>query len=408
MATTIPHVSIYLDKSRPKTNGKSSVKIKVTFNRKRKYYSCGIDLTSSEFEQILFGKKRTMDQKDIKVKLEYFEKRAIDVIKALPIFSIDAFENAFLSDRNHYNSVAKAYSNYIEELKSENRLGTASNYQCSINSLENFQSNLTFADITPNFLKRYERWMLDNGNSISTVGIYLRPLKSIFNQQNIESIAYPFGSGKSKYTIPASKNTKKALNSSDISRIYHYPIEEGSRAEQARDYWIFLFLSNGMNVKDFCSLRWSQINGDILVYNRAKTITNKRTRETIKVSLKSQTHDIIAKWGTSSENTNDYIFPHFHVGMSEEEKRKVHQQLTKTINKYMKRIGIDLGLNVELTTYVARHSFATHLKNDGANIEMISELLGHSSVRTTSSYLDSFENEQIHSVTESLSSIFQK
>jgi site-specific recombinase XerD len=87
--------------------------------------------------------------------------------------------------------------------------------------------------------------------------------------------------------------------------------------------------------------------------------------------------------------------------------RAIYQQLTKTINKYMKRISSELNLDKEVTTYFARHSFATVLKRSGAKIEMISELLGHSSVDITENYLDSFEREQIQKETDVLTAGFR-
>ena len=79
--------------------------------------------------------------------------------------------------------------------------------------------------------------------------------------------------------------------------------------------------------------------------------------------------------------------------MSEEDKMKVKNQFVNTINKYMKRIGIDIGYDKPLTTYSARHSFATILKRSGAPLGFISESLGHKSLQTTEAYLDSFEDE---------------
>ena len=79
--------------------------------------------------------------------------------------------------------------------------------------------------------------------------------------------------------------------------------------------------------------------------------------------------------------------------MNEYEKAKVKHQFIKTINKYMKRIGIEIGYDKPLTTYSARHSYATILKRSGAPLSFISEALGHKSLLTTESYLDSFEDE---------------
>ena len=88
--------------------------------------------------------------------------------------------------------------------------------------------------------------------------------------------------------------------------------------------------------------------------------------------------------------------------MTAERERQVIQQLTKTINKFMKRIAKNLEINKEVTTYFARHSFATVLRNSGASMEFISEALGHSDMKTTKSYLAGFEQETIHKTTDAL------
>jgi site-specific recombinase XerD len=88
--------------------------------------------------------------------------------------------------------------------------------------------------------------------------------------------------------------------------------------------------------------------------------------------------------------------------MTAEREREVYQQVTKTINKYMKLIAAELKINKEVTTYFARHSFATVLRNSGASMEFISEALGHSDMKTTKNYLAGFEQATIHKTTDAL------
>ena len=178
--------SIYLDELRPKKNGKCSIKIKVTFNRKRKYFSTGIDLTPDEFQKVMQKKRRNEEQKEIHLKLNYFYTKAVNTIKTLNVFTFDAFEEQFFEQRNTQNSVSFAFDKYIEQLKSEKRLGTAVSYECAKNSLVSYKKDLTFAEVTPTLLNKYENWMLESKKSISTVGIYLRSLRAVYNIQNID------------------------------------------------------------------------------------------------------------------------------------------------------------------------------------------------------------------------------
>lgn len=402
---------LYLDKLRPRKDGKCTIKIKITYNRNRKYISTGINIMPDEFEKIMQpagnGNRKTQAKKQTCDTIMHQLDKAKQVINGLKVFTFDSFENAYFENRNIADSVSFAFDKYIEYLKSEKRIATAESFKSARNSLESFKKNLTFAEITPILLKKYENSMLKQEKSITTVGIYLRSLRAIYNQQGIDLSIYPFGEKNGKYSIPTGKNIKKALTVEEIAQIYSHKILEKTTKEMARDYWIFLYLSNGMNVKDFCLLKWSDIDGDIIKYIREKTKAQNISKK-ISVALKPETWKIINKWGQPSIAKNDYIFPHLKHGMTAEQQYKIVKQLTKTINKYMKQIANELQINKEITTYYARHSFATVLKRAGTQTEMISELLGHSSVVVTKNYLDSFEKEQIQQQTDVLTTGFNK
>jgi integrase/recombinase XerD len=400
--------SIYLDELRQKKNGKCSVKIRVTFNRIRKYFPTKIELTKSEFEKVFENKRRNAEQKVILKQLNFLLSKADSIIEDITVFTFDTFEQNFLEKRNTHNSVSFAFDKRIDELKIEKRLGTANSYECAKNSLENFKKNLTFAEITPSLLHKYENWMIENGKTKSTVGIYLRSLRAIYNLQNIDKSIYPFGEAKNKYSIPTGSNIKKALTVEEIAKIYNYEVKEGSTEQMAKDYFLFLYLCNGMNVKDFCLLKWKDIDKDLLHFKRAKTERSRKDAKLITVALKSETMEIINRWGQPSISNENFIFPHINNEMSAEKKHATIKQLIKTINIYMNQISIQLGIDRKVTTYYARHSFATVLKRSGANISMISDLLGHSSVGVTEHYLDSFEKEQIQEQTNVLTAGFRK
>lgn len=404
--------NIYLD-SRKKKNGKHSVKIKITFNRDRKYFATDIDLTKEDFEKVMSNQRRTPEQKSIKKKLDYYLNKAENILENMPVFTFAKFEDFYLSDRNLLNTISQAYKERIEDLKLDSKISTALNYQCAKISIENFAETkykkkyLQFAEITPKMLKQYENFMIENGKSTTTISMYLRTLRTLFNRLEIDKSIYPFGKeANKKYEIPSSRNIKKALTIKEINQIYHYEAEPNSTEAMAKDYWMFLYLCNGMNVKDLCLLKWSNIDDNRLTYVRAKTRTTSKKKNEIEVSLKPQTLEIIKKWGQPSISKDTYIFPHLQKEMTAEKQRMIIQQLTKTINKYIKRIALNLGINRDITTYYARHSFATILKQSGANISMISDLLGHSSVNVTQNYLGSFAMEQIHEQTDVLTAGF--
>ncbi len=65
-------------------------------------------------------------------------------------------------------------------------------------------------------------------------------------------------------------------------------------------------------------------------------------------------------------------------------------------NDCLKRISVLIGLDKPLTTYTARHSWASIALAKGVSIELISQGLGHENVRTTMIYLKSFDYSSLH------------
>ena len=370
--------------------------VRVTYGRKKRYYSTPHTLTEADFER-LKGDKPRGDLKTLLLKLQALENKAAGIIDNLPFFTWQAFEKYYLSNRAAKDSVSFAFEDYAKKLREAGRIGTAVSYECAKSSLDKFAPELKFAEVTPDLLSQYERWMLGekNNNSVTTIGIYLRSLRTLFNNNIAEGVLskelYPFG--KKKYEIPTGSNTKKALTLSDISLIYHYQPESGSTAAMARDYWLFMYLCNGINVKDMCLLKYGNIKGEVLEFERAKTIRTKRKAEAIRVALSGDARSIIERWGTKDKKPDNYIFPTLTKGLTPERERQLIQQLTQVINCHMKTIAGDLKIASDVTTYAARHSFATILQRSGVSTEFISEALGHSNVRTTQNYLAGFEDE---------------
>jgi hypothetical protein len=197
--------TVYLDKRAIKRDGTYPIKIRITYDRKQKYYLTNHSLTEEDFNRILFTAKRlSEDDKVIKRCIHDFENKAIQIIKDLPLFTWLSFEKKFISNRAAKFSVSDAIMEYAIELRKEGRIGTAFSYECTKSSFDKFLPAATFIDITPKVLRDYELQMVQKGRSITTVGIYLRSLRSIFNiaiaNGDLKKDYYPFGSiKKGKY-----------------------------------------------------------------------------------------------------------------------------------------------------------------------------------------------------------------
>ena len=115
---------------------------------------------------------------------------------------------------------------------------------------------------------------------------------------------------------------------------------------------------------------------------------------------------IIKIWGNSDKSGDNYIFIKYSNYLCPLMKNNLKKLNTiRSINGYMKWLGKKLEVNTKITTYFAQHSWATLLKNSGTTTEKISEGLGHSNLRTTKDYLDSFPQEHKKETAKKLSTL---
>lgn len=270
-------------------------------------------------------------------------------------------------------------------------------YEISYNSFIKFAKHLDipFSDIDVGWLKRYEAWGKSQNLSVSTISTRLRHLRAVFNLallgHAIKSDCYPFHNYKVSKLNKAT--AKRALSKDDILRIMEYKGKSQMEC-LAIDIFTFSYLCAGINFIDMAKLKHSNIQENQLVYNREKT------KKLIITPLQERAKQIIEKY---NDGKSAFVFPilsNFHKSDVQVANR-LHKVLAK-LNKHLKAIGIKLNLSIPLTTYVARHSFATVLKRAGVSTSIISESLGHSSEKITQVYLDSFDKEQMNTAMKAL------
>ena len=394
----IPTVHLQLITRRKKKDNTYPVKIRVVYQRLYHDYRTGIDLTEESFKNAMVEKYKEPSRKT-RIKLDALKVKADKIIENLKPFTFQKFEKEFYGRVKDAADIYPFFEQYITDLKEHDRLKTASGYQTAMNSFKKYDKKVGFYEITTSWLDAYSRWMKeeDQGNSDTTIGIYTRYMRSIFNYAISLGVLkrdehYPFG--KRRFVIPASRNIKKALTLAEVSKINSYEAIPGGQEDKARDFWMFSYLCNGINFKDIAQLKNKNVEGDILKFVRAKTKnTTKANQSVISTYLSAPAKVILEKWRVNQQGPEDYVFDILAEGDDSRAQQDKIDQFIKTTNKYMKRISASLELNKEVTTYFSRHSAATILKKSGASVEMIREALGHQSTGTTQKYLDSFDDE---------------
>lgn len=394
-----PTLTYFFDTRSKLLDGNYPIKLTVYYGRQKKRYKTPFKATQEVYDRLLANRLRDESTKQLKRQtVSWLDKQTLIAESIIP-FTFSDFENILYAEKTKSrkiqlnDGVNSIYDKHIQSLNDEGRISTASSYQDSLTSMLSYKKNLKVSQITPDFLKGYEKWMTDNGRSLTTVGMYLRALRTIFNiaieNEVIDASKYPF----KKYTIPAPQKISRTLKKEEIKLIINYTAKRDADAI-ALDYWVFSFISNGMNFKDIALLKYGNINGDFIEFRRAKTKrTTKNNSLPIMVPLDESLLDIIRKRGNKSKKKEDYIFPIFKHGLTPKQEYDHIKTFVRNTNKRLTRVGIELGLSLKVTSYVARHCFATIQKNNNAPLAYISEALGHSNLKTTQNYFGRFEDE---------------
>lgn len=391
-------VEVRLDKRYKNKEGKYPAKLWVYASgvSKQKRYSIGsiYTFTDEEWETSLKAKRGEL--KELREEMDVIKGKAKKIINGLSHFDFEEFEKIMFGGQKAQRTINFFYEAKIEECKNSNRFGTMVNYESSLKSLQAFAKKETifFDEITSNWLKKYEYWMVETeGKSPTTVGIYLRPLRALFNDARTKGIvkeaSYPFGKGK--YQIKAPRARKAALSLDELKAFYRAEPETPEQ-EKAKDFWFFSFYCNGMNIKDIVFLRWGNIEGDKLYFTRSKTANTKDESREITIFLNDRAKEIIEKYGTKNRNQKNFLFPILKQGSTDIELERQKNNFTRFVNQHLKKLFASAGINRSISHGVGRHSFANFALNNNISIEHISEALGHSSTGTTQIYLSGFDD----------------
>jgi len=399
-------ISILLDTRRPKDNGLYPIKLRVysTGLQLKKLYATKYESSEKTFQSIWETQKPRKEHQEVRNELQAIITRANDVCKTLEPFSFTQFEKKYLRKTGDGGNIIYQYNQIINKLKSNNSYNTATNYEMSLKSLKNYilitkgkePLKIPFADITPDWLQKYESNMINSLNrSRTTVSMYLRALRTVFNtaiaEKEINAEVYPFG--KNKYQPPTVRNVKKALPKEDLKKLRDAEPKTPEQAK-AKDFWFFSYNSNGMNIKDIALLKYENIQEDKIIFYRAKTInTSKNDLKPVTVYLNDFSKKIIKMYGNKNTGKGEYIFPIISDKESEIVKHYKIKNFTKFINQHLKKLATIEGITSDISTYWARHSFATNSIRNGASMEFVMEALSHNNMKTTVGYFAGFEDK---------------
>lgn len=398
-------ITIFHDTRRALKNGLYPVKLRVysTQLKIKKLYPTDFEFSKSDFESIWETSRPRKNYQESRIKLEELKNKANKAAEETTPFSFEQFEKKLYRKVGAGEDVFYQYQMMIARNKKSGSIGNAELYELSLKSVKRFLKHekgtepkkLLFSQITQAWLKDYENYMLKTlGRSRTTLSIYTRSLRAVFNEaieeKEIPPSVYPFG--KKKYKIPKVRNVKKALSKEQLKKLLEAK-NLNAYQEKARAFWFFSFSCNGMNIKDIAQLKYKDLDNDKVVYYRAKTINTSTEIKPIIIYLNEFTLSVIEQYGNKDKYPEQYIFSIINHDQNENQKHRAVKNFTRLINQHIKRLAISLELPEDISTYWARHSFATSAIRNGASMEFVSEAFDHGDLRTTKNYFAGFEEQ---------------
>ncbi|QOR73714.1 site-specific integrase [Cruoricaptor ignavus] len=390
------------------SNGLYPIFLRITKDRKRKYISTGFSCEKSQWNDKTSEFRKNCpeyQQKNASIlKLKNrCEKIFLDSFSDGKDLSINEFEEIFYDfKRNKKITVNQFWENKIEMLVKSKQTGNARAYKDAKRSFFKFlgsEKSIDFKYITPSLLNNYEVFLRSNNGTDGGISVKMRTIRALFNAAIKEKIAskddYPFD--VYKISKLKSSSNKRALAIEDMEKIKNFNCENYPTLLNSKNYFLFSYFTRGMNFYDMMMLTWSNIENEKIIYKRRKTKTN------FSIKITPPVRKILDFYKENNKNNTSYIFPILlsdNLTPMQIEYRK--DKVLKKFNKDLKKIAELCGIDAKITSYVARHSFATNLKQKGISTDIISEAMGHQNVSITQVYLKDLESSVIDEAMEVL------
>ena len=305
---------------------------------------------------------------------------------------------------------------YIPEvigmLKREGKFPAMHVYACTLRSYEKFcaeerhpkntTTSLSMQEIfTPERLKEYEDWLAGQQSSPNTISTYMRTLQAVYNRWMSPGIeGYNPVLFKDVYTKVESR-TKRALTAEQMEQLRNTDFSVLTlRQQQVLTYFLLMFMLRGMPFIDLAHLRKSDLRNRRITYRRHKT------GKLMVVDVPPDAMRLLQKYRDKTDS--EYLFPLLHGGLFMEEHHHRYQETLRHFNRELARLMKQLLPGVSVSSYTARHTWATLAYHSGVPVGLISQSLGHSSIRVTMTYLKPFDAEVIDRINRQVISLVKK
>lgn len=271
--------------------------------------------------------------------------------------------------------------------------GTAHVYRSSLNAIIAYcgGEDFTFNEITPEWLKGFEIHLRKRKCSWNTVSTYMRILRAVYNRavDNNEAEYIP---RLFRYVYTGTRaEHQRALETGDVEKIFAGLIllsGVNPAMQRARHFFILMFLMRGIPFVDLAYLRKSDLHGNVITYRRRKT------GRPLSVTLTNEAMRIVRMY-MNQDVHSPYLFSFLRSPEGTMEAYREYQLALRSFNRQLLILGEFLGIPNRLSSYTARHTWATTAYYCEVHPGIISQAMGHSSITVTETYLKPFQNKKI-------------
>ncbi|WP_455006795.1 tyrosine-type recombinase/integrase [Bacteroides finegoldii] len=271
--------------------------------------------------------------------------------------------------------------------------GTAHVYRSSLNAIIAYcgGEDFTFNEITPEWLKGFEIHLRKRKCSWNTVSTYMRILRAVYNRavDNNEAEYIP---RLFRYVYTGTRaEHQRALETGDVKKIFAGLIllsGVNPAMQRARHFFILMFLMRGIPFVDLAYLRKSDLHGNVITYRRRKT------GRPLSVTLTNEAMRIVRMYMNQNVHS-PYLFSFLRSPEGTMEAYREYQLALRSFNRQLLILGEFLGIPNRLSSYTARHTWATTAYYCEVHPGIISQAMGHSSITVTETYLKPFQNKKI-------------
>ncbi len=395
--------------------GKTAVTLRITKDRKRKYIRTGISANPEQWDaaqgRFVCSKKLAPKYVEYNKHLSELEARVISIFREYEMHNIDwtlnQFEDAFLN-RASKGKVKEYFESLITTLKGTNHFGNAECYSRTMHMLELFDNKFgskVFPEIDIKYVKAFDVFLQKRGCTGNTRKFYFKALRACMNKaiqdKEAPESTYPFRKGGFNISSLEEETAKRYLPSDYMEKL-KTTIMENSTLEMTRRLFLFTYYCYGISFMDAALLTKKNIlrynGGDYIVYKRHKTKEAKKVKP-IQIKITDTIQELLDWFSVNTILINDYLLP---IVSREYKGEQLYNHIRSRFsrnNKNLKNLASALEItDMKLTSYVSRHTMAMTLQDNQIPREVISQILGHSDLATTNTYLDSFNTNVIDEV----------